>query len=126
RVATYDYSNARLDALAAEGVIDNYPRWVREMFLFSAIRAALETKDTALAQHFIGKIDFAKLDPEAATWYQFYVSWIAEAQGRTSEAIDGYGQVIVADFRPTRAESIYRTMRILDAAGKLDLAKATR
>jgi len=120
-----DFVGARKDALASESVVDAYPVWVQQKFLFGAIRAALETADVDLAQRYLGRLAFAQLDPEQVTLYQLFQGRIAEAQGRLSEALDSYGQVIASDIRPTRAEAVYRTLLILRATGQIDLAKAT-
>jgi hypothetical protein len=122
---SYDYVDARADALASDMIADAYPVWVQQKFYFAGIRAALETNDIPLAQRYIGLIAFAKLSPEDVTLYQLFQGRIAEAQNRMQEALDTYGQVIAADVRPTRAEAVYRTLLILRQTGKIDLAKAT-
>ncbi len=121
-----EYSAARQNALAAEGVIGSYPLWVRQAFLFAAVRGAVETSDVALARRLLGQIEFARLDAEQGTWYHLFAARIAEAEGHPDEALDTYGQVIAADIRPTRAEAVYRTILLLDGRGRLDAARATQ
>ncbi len=121
----YDFTGARIDAMAAESVLNSYPLWVQQKFLFSGIRAALETKDVALATRYLGMLEFAQLDPEQVSSYQLFSGRIAEAEGRNPEALDAYGEVIAGDVRPARAEAVYRTLLLLEASGKIDLAKAT-
>ncbi len=125
RSDSHDFVGARSDALAAEAAIDSYPVWVQQKFLFGAVRAGLETSDVALAQRYLERLAFAQLDPEQVTLYQLLQGRIAEAQGRFTEALESYGQVIAADIRPTRAEAVYRTLLVLRATGQIDLAKAT-
>jgi tetratricopeptide (TPR) repeat protein len=125
RVDAYDYKGAKMDAIEAESVVDSYPPWVRSKFHFAAIRAAIETGDANMAQRLLETVDFASLDSSDTSLYHLLSGRIDEAQGRVDEAIDTYGQVIAADIRPTRAEAIYRTLLLLDQAGKLNLAKAT-
>ncbi|RYE09942.1 MAG: hypothetical protein EOP22_06720 [Hyphomicrobiales bacterium] len=125
RAESLDYVGARSDALAAESVLDSYPSWVQQRFLFAAIRAAIETSDVPLAQKYIQRISFAQLDPEGVSLYQLMQARIAEAQGRSDEALRGYGQVIATDVRPTRAEAVYRTLLVMKATGSADLGKAT-
>ncbi len=120
-----DYVGARNDAMMAESVIDSYPVWVQQKFLFAGIRAALEASDVPLAQRYLDEIAFAQLSPEDVTLYQLMQGRIAEAQGRTTEALDAYGQVIAAEVRPTRAEAVYRTLLVLRSTDQIDLAKAT-
>lgn len=124
RVDFYDFKGARLDAVEANSIVENYPLWVRNKFYFAAIRAAVETDDIALAERFIDGIDFASLDPEQSSLYHLLSGRIDEGRDRITEALDTYGQVIAADIRPTRAEAIYRTLRLLNEQGTLDLAKA--
>jgi hypothetical protein len=125
RTEDHDFVGARNDALASQSVIDAYPVWVQQKFLFAAIRAALEASDIQLAQRYLEGITFAQLSSEDVTLYQLFQGRIAEAQGRMTEALDSYGQVIAAEVRPTRAEAVYRTLIILRTTGKIDLAKAT-
>jgi hypothetical protein len=120
-----DYAGARADALAAESVVGSYPLWIRNRFLLTAMRSALETNDAALALRYKGLIDFAKLEPEQVSEYQLFEGRIAEAEGRPDEALEAYGQVIATDIRPTRAEAVYRTLLVLRSTGKIDLPRAT-
>ncbi len=50
--------------------------------------------------------------------YQLMQGRLAELEGKPEDAVDSYGQVIAADFRPTRAEAVYRTLKLLNEAGK--------
>jgi len=125
RADANDFVGARTDALASQSVIDAYPVWVQHKFLFAAIRSALEASDVPLAQRYLDEIAFATLEPEQVSLYQLLQGRIAEAQGRTTEALDAYGQVIATEVRPTRAEAVYRTLLVLRNTGKIDLAKAT-
>jgi hypothetical protein len=125
RTETFDYVGARNDALASQSVIDAYPVWVQKKFLFASIRSALETNDVPLAQRYLDQIDFATLEPDEITIYQLMQGRIAEAQGRTKEALESYGHVIASEVRPTRAEAVYRTLTVLRSTGEIDLAKAT-
>ena len=125
RVDGYDFKGARVDVVEANSIVENYPLWVRNKFYFAAVRASVETDDMALAERFLNEIDFASLDPEESSLYHLMSGRIDEGRDRISEAIDTYGQVIAADIRPTRAEAIYRTLRLLDEQGTLNLVKAT-
>jgi len=125
RVDNYDFKGARNDALEAQGVAQSYPQWVRNQFHFAAVRAAVETDDNPMAERMLNEIDFGSLSLEEVSLYQLLSGRIEEGAGRSAEAIDIYGQVITADFRPTRAEAIYRTLGLLDKQGNLDLTKAT-
>ena len=120
------FGMARRDAIAALPMVASYPGWVRAKFLLAGVRAAVETGDTKLAEQLYGGIEFASLDHDQTTLYRLLAGRIAEAEGRTDEALDTYGQVIAADVRPTRAEAVYRTILILDQTGKVDPVKATR
>ncbi len=125
RADDYDFVGARADALAADSIVDAYPIWVQQKFLFAGIRAAVETSDAATAQRYLKLIAFAQLSPEDVTLYQLFQGRVAEMLGQTQEALDTYGQVIAADVRPTRAEAVYRTMLLLKQSGKIDPGKAT-
>jgi hypothetical protein len=124
RVDAYDFKGARADAVEANSIAENYPSWVRNRFYFAAVRAALESNDVPLAERFLDQVQFAGLNPEEVSLYHLLSGRVDEAHGRTTEAIDTYGQVIAADIRPTRAEAIYLTLRLLNEQGTLDLEKA--
>ena len=126
RADSYDFKGARLDAIEANSIVANYPLWVRNKFYFAALRAAVETADFTLAERFLDEIDFASLNPEEVSLYHLLSGRIDEGRDRLAEALDTYGQVIAADIRPTRAEAIFRTLKLLDQQGTLDLAKAAQ
>lgn len=121
-----DYQGARLDALAAEGILDAYPSWVQARFLLASARAAIETNDVATANQMLGNVDFAKLGPEEISEFGLLQGRLAELGGQTDVALEDYGQVITADIRPTRAEAVYRTILMLNEQGRIDLAAATQ
>ena len=125
KVGLRDFAGARTDAIAAEGIADSYPSWIRTRFLLSAARSAIETRDADLAFHYLDMVPIAKLDPEQVTLYHLLQGRAAELEERIDEALDIYGQVIAADVRPTRAEAVYRTLLLLDKSDRIDLGKAT-
>ncbi len=120
-----DYRGARTDAIAAEGIISAYPVWVQTKFLFAGMRAAVESDDQQLALRLATLVDFPKLEPEDVSFFQLMQGRTAELGQHDNEALESYGTVIAADFRPTRAEAVYRTLLLLKKSGKVDLAKAT-
>lgn len=119
-----DFAGARLDALGAEPIVGSYPDWLQKRFFFAALRAAVETNDNGLAQRMIGDIDFPSLEPDEISLYQLMQGRISEMEGATQDALDSYGQVIASEVRPTRAEAVFRTLRLLKQSGKIDLKKA--
>lgn len=125
RADVYDFKGAKMDAAEAAAVAPSYPAWVSNKFYLAAIRAAIETDDPNMAERLLDELNFAGLDADDASMFSLLSGRVAEERGRVDEALDTYGQVIAADVRPTRAEAIYRTLHLLDQAGKLDLAKAT-
>lgn len=125
RSETGEFKGARLDAVAAESVVESYPTWLRTKFLLSGTRAALETHDLEMARRYLSLVEFAKLELEDVSVYLLLRGRLAEAEGRADEALDTYGQVIAADLRPTRTEAVYRTLALLDKQGQLDIEKAT-
>ncbi len=126
RAETQDYRGARFDAMEARAIADNYPEWARNRFRLAAARSAVEAGDSSLAQRMLDSIDFASISVEDASMFHLLSGRIDEAEGRNQEALDTYGQVIVSEVRPTRAEAVYRTLLLLDREGRLDLAKGTQ
>lgn len=119
-----DYRGARADSMGAEAVIDSYPGWVRTRYLLAAIRSAVETSDTSLATHYLDMVDVARLEPEEVSELRVLSGRVDELAGRNDQALDAYGQVIAADYRPSRAEAVYRTLTILRQEGRIDTPKA--
>jgi hypothetical protein len=126
RAETQDYRGARFDAMEARSIADSYPEWARNHFRLAAARAAVEADDPTLAQTLLDAIDFASISPEDNSLHHLLSGRVDEAEGRNQEALDTYGQVIVSEVRPTRAEAVYRTLLLLDREGRLDLAKGTQ
>lgn len=125
RVDAEDYTGARLDAIAGQQAVSAYPNWVRNRFHLAALRAAVETRDLKLALELASAIDFATLTPEDVSRYQLLQGRVAELEGKPEDALDAYGLVVAAEFRPSRAEAVYRTLVVLDETKRIDLAKAT-
>lgn len=124
RVDAEDYTGARLDAIAGQQASDAYPNWVRNRFHLAALRAAVETNDLKLSLDVLSDIDFATLGPEDVSRYQLLQGRVAELEGKPEDALDAYGLVAAAEFRPTRAEAVYRTLLVLDQTNRIELAKA--
>jgi hypothetical protein len=125
RVDAEDYAGARLDAIAGQQAVAAYPNWVRNRFHLAGIRAAVETRDLKLALDLLKDVDFATLAPEDVSRYQLLRGRVAELEGKPEDALDAYGLVVAAEFRPSRAEAVYRTLVVLDETKRIDLAKAT-
>ncbi|WDR03746.1 hypothetical protein PSQ19_06765 [Devosia algicola] len=125
RADNNDYRGALEDAFASEDLARNYPAWARKRYTFAAIRAAVETGDEDSADRLLDSIDTAELNVEEVSQLHLLMGRVDELKDQSAEAIDNYGQVIAADIRPTRAEAIYRTLKLLDKEGNLNLDKAT-
>ncbi|VAW23632.1 FIG00741759: hypothetical protein [hydrothermal vent metagenome] len=126
RTQLRDFKGARSDVLATETIIKDYPMWVRNLFLLSGLRTAVETGDMELAVRLTDKVEFARLDDDQASEFSLLEARVNELDGRNDEALDNYGRVIAQDIRPTRAEAIYRTVALLDRIGRLDAAKGAQ
>jgi tetratricopeptide (TPR) repeat protein len=121
-----DFSGARADAVQAYSIIDGYPAWAREKFLLSAARAALEEHYAEQAQQIVNDVVFADLTEEQVAEFNLISGRIAEEEGRLDAALDTYGQVIATEVRPSRAEAVYRTLRILDKQKRLDIVRGAQ
>jgi len=121
-----DFRGARGDSLGAEAGLESYPAWVRSRFLLAAIRSSVETSDESLANHYLGMVDVARLEPEQVSELRLLSGRVDELMGRNDQALDAYGEVIAADYRPSRAEAVYRTLAILKQQGNLDADKAVK
>ncbi|MCD7060001.1 hypothetical protein [Pelagibacterium xiamenense] len=119
-----DYDGARLDALGAQAVIALYPRWVRTRFHLAAARAAIERGDEDNAAAFLGNIEMGMLARPQLAEYELLGGMLDELGGRHTEALESYGRVINIDNRPTTAEAVLRTIKLLDKMERLDVARA--
>ncbi|MCB1516256.1 MAG: hypothetical protein KDJ19_01370 [Hyphomicrobiaceae bacterium] len=126
RNATEDFQGAHNDALAAEAIIDSYPLWVQTEFLISGVTAAVEVQDLELARRLSTRLTQLELGHEDYTRLELLQGRIDELERRFDEALDTYGQVIIADVRPTRAEAIYRTIDLLNRIGNIDKERAAQ
>ncbi|WP_404403232.1 hypothetical protein [Pelagibacterium halotolerans] len=119
-----DYAGARLDALGAKSVIGLYPRWVRTRFHLAAARAAIEREDEDNAAAFLGNIEMGMLARPQLAEYELLGGMLDELGGLHTEALESYGRVLNIDNRPTTAEAVLRTIRLLDEMERLDVARA--
>ena len=124
RVDAEDYTGARLDAIAGQQAVSAYPNWVRNRFHLAALRAAVETRDLKFSLDLISAVDFATLSPEDVSRFQLMRGRVAELEGKPEDALDAYGLVVAAEFRPSRAEAVYRTLVVLDQTQRIELGKA--
>jgi len=126
KVGIEDFEGARVDSLAAESVVNFYPDWVRAKFYYASVEAAIETNNVEQASRLISLIETNSLSVEKINEYKVLLARIDAAEGRYEQALDGLGQVIAADFRPSRASAIYYTMEILKRMDKLDVFKGAQ
>ncbi len=118
-----NFAAALKDALSAEIIITDYPKWVKTEFYLAASEAALEVFDIANATRFITLFDAKDQNVQQINEFKILLARIDEAEGRFDLALEGLGQVISADNRPTKAKAVYYTMLILKRMGRLDSFK---
>lgn len=118
------YAAARLDAMGARAVIGDYPGWIRARFHLAASRAALEAGDEEFGAALLARVELSELNPDQLSDFQLLNGRLDELRGNSAEALQSYGRVIAADRRPTMAEAVLRTVRLLDRTGQLDVARA--
>ncbi len=121
---TGDFAGSRSDALSAETIILDYPLWVQTQFFLSATKANIEYGDISLAIRYLTQIKTSILNEEDFGKYIILSGRIDEGQERYDEALDTYGQVLVADNRPNRAEAVYRTLLLLKKMQRLNSVQA--
>lgn len=110
--ALRDWSGATRNMSRGEAVIGNYPVLVQTEFNLAAARTMVEVNDFGQAAAVLSEIDPSLATPKQAARYDIIRGQVADASGRSREALTAFDLVQRSDERPLAAEAAYRALRI--------------
>jgi len=110
--ALRDWTGATRSMNRGEAVIGNYPVLVQTEFNLAAARTMVEVNDYGQAAAVLSEIDPSLATPKQAARYDIIRGQIADASGRSREALTAFDLVQRSDERPLAAEAAYRALRI--------------
>lgn len=100
-------------------VVGNYPPAIQTEFKLAAAQAMVEVNDFGLANSILAEIEPAEVTRTQAARYDILRGRVADASGRSQEALTVFDLVTRSDDRPRAAEAEYRALRIRYRDGEL-------
>ncbi len=114
-----DWSTSRLMMSRGSAVIGNYPPAIQNEFKLAVARMLVEVNDFGQAARELSEIDPSLLSGVQAARYDVLRGRIADASGRSREALTVFELVERSDVRPQAAEAAYRALRIRHRDGEI-------
>ncbi|OKL45294.1 tetratricopeptide repeat protein [Pseudovibrio exalbescens] len=107
-VALEDWSSTLRHLTEAGKVIDSYPDEIQVDFNLAAAKAHVELEDFGSAASYLAQVEPSSVSDEQAARYDLLRGRIADASGRTKEAMDAFEFVMDHSEGPEAAEATYR------------------
>ncbi|MBH0236875.1 tetratricopeptide repeat protein [Methylobrevis albus] len=121
---TGGYAAARRSMPRAEMVAGSLPPALTALFQTAAARAAIEQNDFSTAVSMLRQVDRSNLEPEMLATVDLLNARMAEASGRTMDAIGLFSRLVVEQKGPVAIEAGYRLVRLQEREGVLTLDQA--
>lgn len=118
-VALNNWPGARISMPRGRAVIGNYPVRIQAEFNIAAAQAMVELNDFGMANAILAEIEPSLISPVQAARYDLLRGRVADASGRSLEALTAFDLVARTDDRPRAAEATYRALRIRHRDGEL-------
>lgn len=118
-VSLGNWPDARISMPRGRAVIGNYPVSIQAEFNIAAAQAMVELNDFGMANAILAEIEPALISPVQAARYDLLRGRVADASGRSLEALTAFDLVARTDDRPRAAEATYRALRIRHRDGEL-------
>ncbi|WP_150494469.1 hypothetical protein [Roseibium aquae] len=118
-VALGNWTQARIAMPRGRAVAGNYPPSIRADFNLAAAQAMVESNDFGRANSILAEIEPAEVSAAQAARYDILRGRVADASGRSQEALTVFDLVAKSDDRPRAAEAEYRALRIRYRDGEL-------
>ncbi|MXN63726.1 hypothetical protein GR183_02315 [Stappia sp. GBMRC 2046] len=118
------WNEARLTYPRGSAVIGNYPVSVENEFNLSAAETLVESNDFGEASQVLSEVDPSAVSPGQAARYDLLRGRIADASGRSREALTSFDLVRRSIDRPHAAEAAYRSLRIRYRDGEIGTSEA--
>ncbi|MEP1933029.1 MAG: hypothetical protein ABJJ37_17280 [Roseibium sp.] len=107
-----NWSQARIAMPRGRVVVGNYPTSIQTEFKLAAAQAMVEVNDFGIANSVLAEIEPSEVTAAQAARYDILRGRVADASGRSQEALTVFDLVTRSDDRPRSAEAEYRAMRI--------------
>jgi len=115
-----NWTSARIAMPRGRAVIGNYPSAIQTEFKLAAAQALVEVNDFGLANGVLAEIEPSEVTSAQAARYDILRGRVADASGRSQEALTVFDLVTRSEDRPRAAEAEYRALRIRYRDGEAD------
>ncbi|WP_434051198.1 MAG: hypothetical protein RDA78_18020 [Roseibium sp.] len=116
-----NWTSARIAMPRGRAVIGNYPSAIQTEFKLAAAQALVEVNDFGLANGVLAEIEPSEVTSAQAARYDILRGRVADASGRSQEALTVFDLVSRSSDRPRAAEAEYRALRIRYRDGEADV-----
>ncbi len=116
-----DWTAARIAMPRGRAVVGNYPPAIQTEFKLAAAQAMVEVNDFGIANGILAEIEPSEVTRGQAARYDILRGRVADASGRSQEALTVFDLVTRSDDRPRSAEAEYRSLRIRYRDGELGI-----
>jgi tetratricopeptide (TPR) repeat protein len=123
-VALNEWTEARISMPRGRAVVGNYPKTIQAEFNLSAALAMVEANDFGVANSVLAEIEPSEVTSSQAARYDILRGRVADASGRSQEALSAFDFVAKSDDRPRAAEAEYRALRIRYRDGEISIDQA--
>lgn len=119
-----NWTQARIAMPRGRAVIGNYPTPIQTEFKLSAAQSMVESNDFGMANAILAEIEPSEVTRSQAARYDILRGRVADASGRSQEALTVFDLVTRSSDRPRAAEAEYRALRIRYRDGELAIDDA--
>ena len=119
-----NWTSARIAMPRGRAVVGNYPPAIQTEFKLAAAQAMVEVNDFGVANGILAEIEPSEVTRTQAARYDILRGRVADASGRSQEALTVFDLVTRSDDRPRSAEAEYRALRIRYRDGELSVDEA--
>ena len=123
-VALNEWTEARIAMPRGRAVVGNYPKTIQAEFNLAAAQAMVEANDFGVANSVLAEIEPSEVTSSQAARYDILRGRVADASGRSQEALSAFDFVAKSDDRPRAAEARYRALRIRYRDGEISIDEA--
>ncbi|MEM9635189.1 MAG: tetratricopeptide repeat protein [Pseudomonadota bacterium] len=116
-----NWTQARIVMPRGRAVVGNYPTAIQTEFKLAAAQAMVEVNDFGIANGMLAEIEPSEVTQAQAARYDILRGRVADASGRSQEALTVFDLVTRSDDRPRSAEAEYRALRIRYRDGELSV-----
>ncbi|POF28204.1 tetratricopeptide repeat protein [Roseibium marinum] len=115
------WTPARIAMPRGRAVVGNYPSAIQTEFKLAAAQALVEVNDFGIANGILAEIEPSEVTRAQAARYDILRGRVADASGRSQEALTVFDLVTRSEDRPRAAEAGYRALRIRYRDGELGI-----